>query len=132
MKRDRIGIDVALELMHLERNLGLSREQAGPVTKGLEAIDRLLRSQASERRAHRDKALALHAKLMALNKRLEKMLARQAKEEAAARRRLRGVMTPRQRRHYDLLTAERRRVDKEWAGRKEESARGKPPPRGVV
>lgn len=132
VKRDRIGIDVPLELMHLERNLGLSKEQAGPVTRGLKAVDRLLRAQAAERRAHRDKALVLHAKLMALNGRLEKILARQAKEEAAARRRLREVMTPQQRRHYDLLNAERRRVDREWAGRKEEAARGKPPPRGAV
>lgn len=130
--RDRIGIDVALELTHLERNLGLSPEQAGPIARGLEAVDRLLRSQAAERRAHRDKALVLHARLMALNKRLEAMLARQAKAEAAARRRLRGVMTPEQRRHYDLLTAERVRADREWARKKEEAVRGKPPPRGVV
>lgn len=118
--------------MHLERNLGLSKAQAGPIAQGLRRVDGLLRAQAAQRRAHRDKALVLHARLVGLNRRLEKMLARQARDEAAARRRLRAVLTPEQRRHYDLLTAERIRADREWARSKEEAARGKPPPRGAV
>ncbi|MBI3297819.1 MAG: hypothetical protein HYZ75_06635 [Elusimicrobia bacterium] len=130
--RDRQGIDVRLELVHLARNVGLSAGQEPAVRRGLEALDRLLKRQAGERRVHRDKTLALHREIERLNRKLDKLLAGQAAAVAAARRAIRAGLAPRQRRAYDLLVAERARFEREAAAKREDKVKGLPPRRGQV
>lgn len=130
--KDRVGLDVRLELQHLERNLGLGASQRAAVHRLLKSLDALLRRQVVERRRHRDKTLALYRVLARLNKAFAKTLKRQLRDAEAGRRALRGPLTPAQRRQFDLLMAERARFEREFIRSKVARDKSRPPSRRSV
>lgn len=127
VQADRVGLDVRLELVNLERNLLLERGQSAGVLARLKALDALLRRHHAERRRHRDKTFALHRRILALNAVFDKALARMAKAEEGAWSAVRRSLKPHQRRGFDKMMAERRRMERFWSDQRKEAMQGKPP-----
>ena len=124
---DRVGLNVRLELMNLERNLLLERRQTAGVKARLAALDVILKRHHAERRRHRDRTFILHKRLSALNAAFARALARMAREEERAWVGVRAALTPAQRRGFDKMMAERRRMERFWSQQRQEAMTGKPP-----
>lgn len=127
VQADRVGVDVRLELVNLERNLLLEKRQTAAVKARLAGLDALLKRHHLERRRHRDKTFALHRRIMALNAVFDKALARMAKAEEGAWGKVRGALKPHQRRGFDKMMAERRRMERFWSDQRKEEMKGKTP-----
>ena len=132
IRRDRVGFDLRRELEHFTRNLSLDERQRRLVRAQFEHNNAALARHAAERRAHRDKTLALHQRLKRLNAALDRRLKRMAREEAGGWRKVRGLLKPGQKKVFDMLMAERRRIETMWIEMCEAEAKGKPPAMGPV
>lgn len=127
VQADRVGLDVRLELVNLERNLLLEKRQTAAVKARLAALDAVLKRHHLERKRHRDKTFALHRRIMALNAVFDKALARMAKAEEGAWAGVRKALKPHQHRGFDKMMAERRRMERFWSDQRKDEMKGKTP-----
>lgn len=129
-KRDRVAWDVKKELEHLERNLALDDRQRRGALARLKGLNALLRLHAAGRLAHRRRMRAMQKKVEGLNRLFRRRLAVMDAKERAARRSIRAVLNPAQRKHYDLLLAERERLEREWVSQVDAADRARAQGRG--
>lgn len=122
----RVGFDPRRELEHLTRSLSLDKRQSRLVLAQLGRNYAALRRHAAERQAHRDRTLALHRRLMRLNAVLERKLVRMGRDEAERWRRVRTLLRPEQGKVFDMIMAERRRIEAMIIELEEKKARGAP------
>lgn len=127
VQKDRVGLDVKLELVNLERNLLLEKPESAAAGRSLRALDAVLKRHHAARRAHRDKTYALHRRIMALNAVFDRALAKMAREESRAWDGVRAALKPHQRKGFDKMLAERRRMEKFWSDQRVEAKKGLPP-----
>lgn len=127
VQSDRVGLDVRLELVNLERNLLLEKRQSAAVKARLAALDALLKRHHAERKRHRDKTFALHRRIMALNAVFDRSLAKMARAEEGAWGAVRRALKPHQRRAFDKMMAERRRMERFWSDQRKDAMKGKAP-----
>ncbi|MDE2291954.1 MAG: hypothetical protein KGL53_07715, partial [Elusimicrobia bacterium] len=114
-------------LRNLELNVGLEDGQREPAARGLAALDRALRRHYRERLGYSRAVYLLQRRIDAMGRRFERVLDRQSAEAERRWSAVRAGLRPAQRRTFDLLMAERRRLEREASRRKEAAARHRPP-----
>lgn len=120
-KADEQGPDPELETQHFDRQLNLSAEQKQKVKALFVEQSGTFKKSYALRMKFQKEVMALHERILELNKKFDAEGREIEGAQQAIRRRLREVLTPKQRESYDMMMEERDRREKEFREKRENS-----------
>lgn len=118
-KADEQGPDPELETQHYDRQLNLSPEQKKKVKALFVEQSGSFKKSYALRMKFQNEVMALHEKILELNKKFEAEGRVIESSQQNVRRRLREVLTPKQRESFDVMMEERDRREREFREKRE-------------
>lgn len=118
-RADEQGPDPDLETQHFDRQLNLSAEQKKKVRALFVEQSGTFKKSYAVRMKFQQEVMALHEKILELNRKFEAEGRVIESSQQEVRRRLREVLNPKQRESYDVMMEERDRREREFREKRE-------------